>query len=91
MPIFISSLTKREFTRKYSHQMNEQPIPFIVLCPRVISFAVIETICLTIDSLAELEKCDHDVYSNRMMKLSKEVQAVALPLQIPNQSEGKRF
>ena len=87
MPIFISSLTRREFTRNYSHQIKEQPMSFLVLCPKVISLAVIGAICLTLDSLAELEKSNRDVYAKGILKLFKEVQAVALPLQIPSQKE----
>ena len=58
-----------------------------MLWPKVISLAVIGAICLTIDSLAELEKSNRDIYANGMQKLFKEVQAVPLPLQIPSQKD----
>ena len=87
MPIYIISLTRREFIRNYSHQMKKQLKSFLVLWPKVISLAVIGAICLTIDSLAELEKSNRDIYANGMQKLFKEVQAVPLPLQIPSQGD----
>ena len=87
MPIYIIALTRREFIRNYSHQMKKQLKSFLVLWPKVISLAVIGAICLTIDSLAALEKSNRDIYENGMQKLFKEVQAVPLPLQIPSQKD----